>query len=126
MISTYQLIEKQLQQLNHLKNDLTNINQQVKDDKIYLEQKIIIAEENEQWEAIEKYYVELDILMHPVRTCEFEIRQIKKSILVDYAELILTSTGDVSLTNSILKATRNIVQMDNIIEAIQKKFNIHK
>lgn len=123
MISTYALIETQIKQLDFLETDLEVHCNRIQDDRIYLEQEAEIADENGNHEEAEKYYNELDLLVYPVRKLEAEIRQVKKSIVEDYAELILTSTGDVSLANSILKAKRNLVQMDKIIGALQRKFN---
>ena len=123
MISTYNLIETQIKELDFLQTDLEIHCNRIQDDRIYLEQEAETHEENGNHEEAEKYYNELDLLVYPVRKLEAEIRQVKKSIVEDYAELILTSTGDVSLANSILKAKRNLVQMDKIIEALQRKFN---
>ena len=123
MISAYALIETQIKQLDFLETDLQVHCNRIQDDRIYLEQEAGIHEENGNHEEAEKYYNELDLLVYPVRKLEAEIRQVKKSIVEDYAELILTSTGDVSLANSILKAKRNLVQMDKIIGALQRKFN---
>ena len=123
MISTYNLIETQIKQLDFLQTDLEIHCNRIQDDRIYLEQEAEIAEENGDTKTANKYYEELDLLVYPVRKLEAEIRQIKRSIVEDYAELILTSTGDVSLANSILKAKRNLVQMDKIIGALQRKFN---
>lgn len=123
MISTYTLIETQIKQLDFLQTDLEIHCSRIQDDRIYLEQEAEIADENGDTETANKYYEELDMLVYPVRKLEAEIRTIKRSIVEDYAELILTSTGDVSLANSILKAKRNLVQMDKIIGALQRKFN---
>jgi len=82
-----------------------------------------LCEENADYKEAAKYYKELDLLVYPVRKLEAEIRQVKRSIIEDYSELILTCTGDVSLANSINKAKRNYVQSERIIKAVRRKFN---
>ena len=124
MISTYSMIENQLKQLDFLQTDLQVHCERINDDRLYLEQEAEIHDENGNYEESEKYYNELDLLVYPVRKLESEIRQVKASIVEDYAELILTTTGDVSLANSIYKSRKNAVQTDNIIGALKKKFNI--
>lgn len=124
MISTYSMIETQLKQLDFLQTDLQVHCERISDDRLYLEQEAEIHDENGNYEESEKYYNELDLLVFPVRKLESEIRQVKVSIVEDYAELILTATGDVSLANSILKSKKNYVQTEQIITALKKKFNI--
>lgn len=123
MISTYALIETQIKQLDFLETDLEVICQQIRDDRLYLEQEAETYEEQGNHQEAEKYYNELDLLVYPVRKIEQEIRQIKKSIIEDYSELILTCTGDVSLANSIMKTKMNYVQSEKVIEALKRKFN---
>ena len=124
MISTYNLIETQLKQLDFLQTDLQVHCERINDDRLYLEQEAELADENGDEATAERYYEELTLLVYPVRKLEFEIRHIKASIVEDYSELILTCTGDVSLANSIYKSRKNAVQTDNIITALKKKFNI--
>lgn len=124
MISTYIMIETQLKQLDFLQTDLQVHCERINDDRLYLEREAEIHDENGNYEESEKYYNELDLLVYPVRKLESEIRQVKVSIVEDYAELILTATGDVSLANSILKSKKNYVQTEQIITALKKKFNI--
>lgn len=124
MISTYSLIENQLKQLDFLQTDLQVHCERINDDRLYLEQEAEIHDENGNYEESEKYYNELDLLVYPVRKLESEIRQVKASIVEDYAELILTATGDVSLANTIYKARKNYVETEQIITALKKKFNI--
>lgn len=124
MISTYNLIETQLKQLDFLETDLQVHCERISDDRLYLEQEAEMHDENGNYEESEKYYNELDLLVYPVRKLESEIRHVKASIVEDYSELILTCTGDVSLANSIYKARKNYVQTENIIGALKKKFNI--
>ena len=124
MISTYNLIENQLKQLDFLQNDLQVHCERISDDRLYLEHEAEMHDENGNYEESEKYYNELDLLVYPIRKLESEIRQVKASIVEDYSELILTCTGDVSLANSIYKSRKNAVQTDNIITALKKNFNI--
>lgn len=124
MISTYSLIENQLKQLDFLQTDLQVHCERISDDRLYLEQEAEIHDENGNYEESEKYYNELDLLVYPVRKLESEIRQVKASIVEDYAELILTTTSDVSLANHILKSKKNYVETEQIITALKKKFNI--
>ena len=124
MISTYNLIETQLKQLNFLQTDLQVHCERINDDRLYLEQEAELADENGDEATAERYYEELTLLVYPVRKLEFEIREMKKSIVEDYSELILTCTGDVSLANSIYKSRKNYVQTEQIITALKKKFNI--
>lgn len=123
MISTYALIETQLKQLDFLETDLQVQCHIIKDDRIYLETEAETCEENADYAEAEKYYNELDLLVYPVRKLESEIRQLKASIVEDYSELILTTTGDLSLANSIMKAKRNYVQTEKIVDALRRKFN---
>lgn len=118
------MIETQLKQLDFLQTDLQVHCERISDDRLYLEQEAEIHDENGNYEESEKYYNELDLLVFPVRKLESEIRQVKVSIVEDYAELILTATGDVSLANHILKSKKNYVQTEQIITALKKKFNI--
>lgn len=124
MISTYGMIETQLKQLDFLQTDLQVHCERIKDDRLYLEREAEIHDENGNYEESEKYYNELDLLVYPVRKLESEIRQVKASIVEDYAELILTTTSDVSLANSILKSKEDYVLTEQIITALKKKFNI--
>ena len=124
MISTYNLIETQIKQLDFLQKDLQVCCERISDDRLYLEQEAELADENGDEATAERYYEELTLLVYPVRKLESEIRHIKASIVEDYSELILTCTGDVSLANSIYKSRKNAVQTDNIITALKKKFNI--
>jgi len=124
MISTYNLIETQLKQLDFLQTDLQVHCERIKDDRLYLEQEAELADENGDEATAERYYEELTLLVYPVRKLEFEIRQVKASIVEDYSELILTCTGDISLANTIYKARKNYVETENIIGALKKKFNI--
>lgn len=124
MISTYSMIETQLKQLDFLQTDLQVHCERINDDRLYLEREAEIHDENGNYEESEKYYNELDLLVYPVRKLESEIRQVKVSIVEDYAELILTTTSDVSLANHILKSKKNYVETEQIITALKKKFNI--
>lgn len=124
MISTYSMIETQLKQLDFLQTDLQVHCERISDDRLYLEREAEIHDENGNYEESEKYYNELDLLVYPVRKIESEIREMKKSIVEDYSELILTCTGDVSLANTILKSKKNYVETEQIITALKKKFNI--
>lgn len=123
MKTVLELIETQLDQLNFLETDLNVVSQQIRDDRLYLEQEIEIHEENGNLDEANKYYEELDLLVYPLRKIEADIRNVKKSLVEDYAELILTTTGDVSLANNVLKAKRNYVQSERIINALKRKFN---
>lgn len=124
MITTYSLIETQLKQLDFLQTDLQVHCERINDDRLYLEREAEIHDENGNYEESEKYYNELDLLVYPVRKLESGIREMKKSIVEDYSELILTCTGDVSLANHILKSKKNYVETEQIITALKKKFNI--
>ena len=123
MKSVLNLLKRQIRELGYLENDLEVICKQIKDDRLYLEQEIENHENNGNIDEANRYYEELDILVAPVRRIESDIRKIKVSIIEDYAELILTTVGNVDLANSIEKSKRNYVQSERIIEALRRKFN---
>lgn len=121
MVSTYKLLKRQIIKLDVLTAHKTDLYEVLGEDITYLEGEIDKYYETDN-EKFELYCDELETLKAPIYTVEEQIRVLKRSIIEDYSELILTTVGDVSLANSILSATKNVVKTDEIIEALNKKF----